>query len=217
MTFGQDRICKISEKSEKILKDSINRTFGINDSIKIICYLNRNLFQAVEFIDYNKNSYFHKELQKTVQNRYLLDSTYYNKQYSIQYDTAKNYKHSTIPDRLITKWLPIYKYNGKFYIYVDCYWQTIFEVTDTTIINYPMDGSVPNLITSYKHNGTIDIVNDIEFNLVDNINSIYLIKRNNECSYYIPINSMNNFNIIVQLCSGMMRNLIEFEETKCNF
>ena len=196
--------------------DSIKTELDFNDSIRL---LKKDYYDSTHlyvFIDYNKHSKFHSELISRFFDN--VDTSMYNQVLKERYNSIA-YKPS-IPQKLITKWIPLYKYKGEYYVTLDCYFQLAFEITDSTFVQYFMDGPSPYFIIGTEIKDKLikleTTKNDfIDFNLVNSDKQIYLVKLGNSCNYYIPINKLNDFNIIVQHCHDMQVDLIKFDEIKC--
>ena len=209
------KVCSFSEKMEQQIIDSIHKVYQIKDSLKILCQQTWSNSTTTEFVDYNKASIFHNKLKKKYNNS-SFDATLFNKQINNQKKSINTKQSIVIPQRLKKKWIPLYKYKNKFYVYSDCYFQLVIEITDSIYINYYMDGPDPSIISSYSYKNSTDVVNGIIFKLYDNEKSIYLVNDGSKCNYYCPIDSINDFDIIVQLCDGMSVNIIVFDESKCD-
>ncbi len=217
--------CKKSSKSfsgEMTLEDSIKKELAFDDSIKVLAtqYYADSL-HIYTFIDYNKRSKFHDELKKYRFSNYPdFDSAAFNKLYREQIATQSFYLKPEIPQVLKQRWIPIYKYKGEFYFFIDCEFQTFFELNDSLLFDHYMDGEYPQAIKSYSKNANYDQIEfyngeKVNFNLVDPKNSIYIVKRDNSCMYYTTIENVNNFAIINQHCHEEMESLIEFEKVNC--
>ncbi|MGZ5245395.1 MAG: hypothetical protein ACXWDO_06885 [Bacteroidia bacterium] len=201
------------------LEDSLKRKLNIiGDSIRLLKIQHlRDSFFVYEFINYNKNSKLHEKLKKF---RFVfdeIDTSYFNYEYQNQKKPVKIIK---IPKRLQKKWIPIYKYENEFYVFMDCDFQTGFELTDTAAIFFNMDGAFPRLYSGYKSSKGSDKIfttdNDtLSFTLLQEKDSIYKVKNYYKCVYYTSYENINKFPIIYMDCPSIWRNLIEFDKVNC--
>lgn len=195
-------------------KDSLKKVLNIEDSIRILKI--DTIQKSIAFIDYNRNSKFHSRLLQIRGNRMNRN---YNSAYKKQHDMLKLDENPKIPDYLINKWIKLYKYKGEFYVYLDCNFQMVYELSDTAFITYSMDGGYPSSIIKYEEkNATSKIItykNDtLDFIRTDK-NSIFKIKLKNDCAYFTPATMINSFDIIVHYCNDMSDDIVEFEKIEC--
>lgn len=209
--------CEGQKVNDKKLssEDSLKKIIGISDSIKIL--QKGETENSVVFLDFNKNSKFHSEIARLRFDH--LDTSYYNLKFHKQKQLTNNVIKYTIPNYLINKWVPLFKFEGNFCVYKECSFQLVFETTDSTLISYPMDGADPALIINFEHSEKIDRIitfgNDVyEFEQIDN-RGVYKIKHGNNCLYYTSIKTINNFNIIVYNCSDLSDDVLNFEKIDC--
>lgn len=194
--------------------DSLKKELEITDSIKILKVDNTQ--KSVAFIDFNKNSKFHTKL---LQNRgNLIDTNTYNQVY-IKQKNSITFKSPRIPKDLIKKWIQLFKYEGEFYVYEDCDFQIVYEITDSTFNSYSMDATWPSLITEFERQDKIAQLitykNDtITIEEIDN-KPTYRIKQKHECKYYTSSDKINNFFIIVHQCTDLTEDIISFDKTDC--
>lgn len=113
------------------------------------------IYHAI-FIDENKTSEFYKQIS---------DFTFYNhdkESFNSSLDYLKQ-KHIRLTRKVITqvpkKWIPLYQYKDKLYLYYPCdfYFHFKFSITDTALIDYTGEGPVANKIADFK------IINDTTF------------------------------------------------------
>jgi hypothetical protein len=200
------------------IADSIKKELQFRDSIYIIGKEYYNNTHSYEFIVFNKNSAFHEILNKRFSN-ISYDTVFFNQYYKNQRDTCKTIESISIPRKLISKWIPVYKYYGQFYVYNDCEFQTIYELTDSTFIIYYMDGALPQLIKSVNNNSqTLRLMTSnnktLEIELINPKRFLFKICYGGQqtCNYFTPINNINEFYIIEHHCHDESSNLVEFEK-----
>jgi len=199
------------------IADSIKKELKIEDSIYIIGKEYYDDTHSYEFIVFNKKSVFHEILYKRFNNRQF-DTVFFNNYYKSQHDTMASIEKFSLSRKMITKWVPVYKYFDEYYVYNDCEFQTIFELTDSTFNTYYMDGPLPNPIKSVINTNssqTIILANNVKirFELIDKKRLLYMICHSGrrDCSYFTPISNLNEFCIIEHHCHDMSSNLVEFE------
>jgi len=199
------------------IADSIKKELGIKDSIYIIGKEYFGDTHSYEFIVFNKKSVFYEILYKRFNNRQF-DTVFFNNYYHSQYDTMTSIEKFSLPRKMITKWVPVYKYFDELYVYNDCEFQTIFELTDSTFNTYNMDGPFPTPIKSVINTNssqTIILSNNVKirFELIDKKRLLYMICHSGrrDCSYFTSINNLNEFYLIEHHCHDESSNLVEFE------
>ena len=206
-------------KSKRIL-DSLKMKFAIKDSIKLL-YNDTSSFTI--FIDYNKNSEYHKE-QKRRYDHWYFDSTYYYDQILEQKKKIQTENKPYIPDSLRNRLIPIYSIDSEFYVYYDCDFQPIFEINDSTFNWYDMEPVKPYLFDSliYTNNGFEfkNVLNQrIYFEVISNTSKIYKLNIDERCYYVTPIENINKFPILVVFCSkeglSPIIDEVKFDEIKC--
>ena len=201
-------------KDLQSISDSLKTVLEISDSIKILKV--DTIQKSIAFIDYNKNSKFHKIL--LLQRGNNIYPEYYNEEFLKQKDQIKTEKPN-IPGEIVKKWIQLYKFDSQLYVYLDCEYQMVYQTTDSTFISYYMDGGMPDIIIDYKKlDKTHELVtfkgDTIKIEQVDN-GPIFQIKWKKECKLYTPSDQINNFSIIVHHCTHETDDLISFEEYKC--
>lgn len=123
-----------------------------NDSVKQdTTFLQRNhSYQAYHavYIDYNPNSPYYKLLS-----HFSFDTSLYEQMINITLKAKPSIavKKSSLP----SKWKTlngIFKKDSNFYLYAPSDWgnQSYMQITDSTIIQYEMDGVYPRLITDFN-------------------------------------------------------------------
>jgi hypothetical protein len=204
------------QTGDRKIIDSIKLELGFKDSIKLLKKNYRDGMHVYVFIDYNKNSIFHKEIAARYNNYF--DTLDYKSRYELLQNSG--FHKPRIPKKLKKKWVPLYKYKNEFFVVTDCYFQFGFEINDSTLIEYFMDGPNPNIITDiFQKNKIIKIKTTkngfIDFNIIDEDRQIYSVNFGDGCGYFIPIDRVNDFTIIVQHCHEMEFDLIEFDKVNC--
>ena len=209
----------ILDYSNKIA-DSIKQEVQCHDSIYIIAKEYYDHTHDYEFIVYNKKSAFHNQLYRRFSNR-SYDTIFFNKMYKDQIDTI-SFIPVTVPKKYITKWVPVYKYCGDFFVYNDCEFQVIYELTDSTFITYFMDDSThPKVLRSVeKGKDLLKLVTAnksiIRFELIDPKTQLYKIcfTSGKWCGYFTPLNSIFNFYIIEHHCHDESSNMVNFDKVE---
>lgn len=196
------------------ISDSLKTVLEISDSIKILKV--DTLQKSIAFIDFNKNSKFHKILLRQRGNNIYPE--YYNEEFLKQKNQVKT-ERPIMPKEIVKKWFQLYKFDSQLYVYLDCEYQMVYETTDSTFISYYMDGGMPDIIIDYnKLNRTHQLVtfngDTIRIEQVEN-GPIFQIKSLKECKLYTSSDQINNFNIIVHHCTDETDDIIYFEEYKC--
>jgi hypothetical protein len=204
-----------AQDKKKIQLDSLKKVLGIADSIQII-KTDPGKRTAV-FIDYNTKSKYHGRLVNKLFSAF--DQAYYKETYKNQLEANGKPKFSPLPVELKKKWIRLYKYKGGFYIYSDCGFQMVYETTDSTFVSYPPEGVEPAMITAFEKQNeinTIKTVNgNVTFSTVNAAKTIYLVKQGTDCSYYTPVDKINDFKIIVFQCTGANKDIISFDKVEC--
>jgi hypothetical protein len=69
-------------------------------------------------------------------------------------------KLNHIPKEISKKWVPIYLYKNEYYLYAPSDWgnHRKFVITDSTTIDYDMEGMEPSKIVSINHVSTYEIL-----------------------------------------------------------
>lgn len=189
------------------VEDSIRSHYKFDDSLKVIgtYYYSHGPgmnMHARTFIDYNKNSIFHKRIISNYGCN-CSEERLYNSMYN---ESIKKFADSISTDKkLISKikghWIPIRKYKSEFYFYyVSCEFNSKgFTISDSTLVRYYMDGPFPSLILNVKkENNDIAINTDRgQFKLYRLANSnIYVCVNGREKEYLIHEENLNEYPII---------------------
>lgn len=148
---------------EAILVDTVTKTlpattptvagikpkqFSISDTTFLLRELKGSVYHAV-FIEHNKNSEGRKRLTDfTVRTEYGLST-------SKQQHKATKVKKFDL-GALPREWLPLYQYRNKYYLYAPSDWgntgRRVF--TDSTLVQWYLDGPYPYLLTKFKKTKT---------------------------------------------------------------
>jgi len=154
------------------------------------------------------------------------------------YDNSLNdlkSNHISLTRKVITqvpkKWIPLYQYRNKFYVYYPCdfYFHFKVSITDTSFIDYTGEGPVANKIndfkkindTTFKFNLTgIEPNRNLIIHIIEKENDIAVFEENSQEKnkrYYLMISSDNvkNVPMIVNYCPT--RKEMEFEFDKPNY
>jgi hypothetical protein len=178
------------------------------------------------FVDENKTSKFYKQIS---------DFTFYNYDKD-NFNSSLKYlkeKHISLSRKVITqvpkKWIPLYQYKNKLYLYYPCdfYFHFIYNITDTAFIDYTGEGPVANKIIDFK------IINDttFQFQLTAVTNPtrsliIHVIDRNrgvavfeektqeNGKHFYLMVSAdkIKSFPVIVNYCPSQKQDEFQFDK-----
>ena len=191
-----------------------------NDTLFIIKDQKLGTKQSIYF-ENNKNSKFYEELKDYEFDDF--DQQTYNE--SLKNINQKLNKQKPVFSE--TKWLPLYSYKNKYYVYNPCDFYTEYKVSinDSTLIDWTGDGPIANLILSQKKLRD----NHYEFNLksyqsrkltikiIDKRRGIALFKNEykNEIPEYllmVATNKINEFPLIINNCETYKQNELKFDE-----
>jgi hypothetical protein len=217
-----------AQNNSSALEDSIRREIGFKDSIQVLATSYNGHSHVYEFIDFNRTSIFHDQLVKYRVPALKPGSTAY-KSYIETYKYLKlDSLRKTVKKQMVEKslrgtWVPVYKYDGRFYLFMDSEFQRSFRVNDSTIIFNEMDGPYPHLIagqgrdviTTLPFSGNELVPFVMVFSVADATLSVYQVSYGTNCSYYIRLNNIHNLPIIVQHSHGENESLVEFEKVDC--
>jgi hypothetical protein len=121
---------------------------GKADTTFLLRETNNGIYHAI-FIDESKTSKFYKQIS---------DFTFYNygsDNFKSSLDYLKE-QHISLTRKVIPqlpkKWIPLYQYKNKFYLYYPCdfYFHFKYNITDTAFIDYTGEGPVAYKILGFK-------------------------------------------------------------------
>ena len=121
----------------------------LDDSCEVIKTVidTTDMYEQLVYIDYKAHSVLKESLSNfkayDTNKTQLIDS--YNWILSKTKQATKSYKFN-----LQDKWIPLYKYNGKWILYNDIEFNKRYILTDTTLVTFDMDGLYSWPLTGYK-------------------------------------------------------------------
>jgi len=164
-------------------------------------------YEEKEYYIYSTDSTGEGELLNIENRFYVYDENFDLKEVSV------TLKKKNIPQNLSTKWVPLYLYNNKYYLYAPCEW-TIpkYNITDTLLMYYGwMDGlygfSYDTIIQKSNNHYSIQNIKgfhntEINIYIIDKAKGIAVFEFDNyKPSLYVDAEKIRNFPIIVCECT----------------
>lgn len=199
-------------------EDSIRKEYDLPDSITLIDKYYIDGESQYSFIIHNKGTIFHERLKDFFRDLNESGLETYKEMYK---SLQEEYRDSTLApldsyNDLVADWVPVYSYEGNFYVVKPCNFFMVRQLTDTTFLEHYMDGPVLRLILDVeqdKDEFRIELTgNSIKFKLVDPARSIYLFNDGSWGGYIIPLQRINELPIIVEGCSEDGVRMVKFDQ-----
>lgn len=142
------------------------------------------------------------------------DSTTYFQELNLIKNQSRLYQ---LPKSISKKWVSLYLYKNEYYLYAPSDWGNNykFEVTDTTTIDYYMEGPEPSKIVSIFQLSPAEVVinrknnwnkNSVKIKVIDPERGIAIItfgsstKKNTEKRLMVSVDKVFKFKTIVNYC-----------------
>lgn len=211
----------IARKVHTADEDSIRKDHGMEEDITLI---------AKRYIDGEAQYAF--LIHNSRADRYASFSSIFDfdktdeEQYRQIYTSQKAKADSVIDiqqefPHLVKKWVPVYLYNDAFHAFRTCGFPRRWALTDSTFINYYMDGPSVNLIKRIEqvdkryevflsgNNGKIILEQ------VDSVNNVYMLTASGRSNYFVtPLENITRFPLIVEHCTeDGVSPLVDFKNT----
>ena len=184
-----------------------------------------NPFRSKVFIDPNKNSKYYKQLSY-----FGYGDKYFSEMAKILEDSAGKKGQSNKLPYLPKKWLPLYLYKGKYYVYVPCDGIYIYKVmiTDKYVCETEVGGLYPRELnslkminqTSYMNSETNYLWNekDLRINIIDRQKGIAIFSATrieDSSTHYrlmVDANKIRLFPVIKNECPEGKEPEFDFDE-----
>jgi len=143
-----------------------------------------NFYEQIIYIDYKVNS----ELKERVADFRLTEDRL--REISLTYAEIETYykvKEPKVNHQLPNKWIKLNKYKGEWILYDDIEFNTRYILTDSSLVNFNMDGLCSNMIKDHKSKGK-----NFQFTLLDQ----NLDKPESISEYVLNIRIVDENNII---------------------
>ncbi len=195
------------------------------DTTFILREVNSKIYHAI-FIDNNKNSKYSKWISDFTFNSF--DSV----SYKGQIDLLKEYPHAGFKKvslkAITTKWIPLYLYKNRYYAYApsDRSYNKWIKITDSTFIEYDMEGPMPSKIRSFSNINqrhfalhVADVPQKqrkIDAYIIDPKNEIAVFEfseKNKKPLYRLMVSAknINRYPVIVNFCVDNRTSEMEFD------
>ena len=200
--------------SQKQLNDTIVLKRSVADPIR-----------SKVFIDPDKNSKYYKQLSY-----FGYDNNYFSEMVKILEDSAGRQGQVNKLPGLPKKWLPLYLYKGKYYVYAPCDGIYIYKImiTDEYVCETEVGGLYPREFNSLKMIDQTSYINsetnymwnekDLHINIIDNQKGIAIFSttRIEDSSIHyrlmVDANKIKLFPVIKNECLGGKEPEFDFEE-----
>ena len=178
----------------------LQKKYDFKSMVEIIEYHNNNDKESTcVFKILNTNTKLHKRLKSKYKATFKKSEIH-------KFNTL--YRNFFIPEHFLKIFVPIYKLQGKYYLYQPCDFQSPFMVTNTYYAPEYMDGVYAYPIVEYikLHINKISITTSVDvqeymLELIDGVNFIYRLQNNdNFVGYFTTLDNVANLQIIAEDC-----------------
>lgn len=194
---------------------------------------NSNGIYHVIFVDGNQASKFYKQIS---------DFTFYNYDKD-NFNSSLKYlkeRHITLTRKVITqvpkKWIPLYQYKNKFYLYIPCdaYFRFKYNITDTSFVDYTGEGPVAYKILDFKNindstfkfklTGMNKPKRSLTIHIIDRdkgvavFEEIAVFEGSQEKRFYLMVSAdkIKSFPIIINYCPSQKEDELQFDKPDYN-
>jgi|GEM_PF-573463 len=236
-TTGEDEVLEDTVTSRVPFTDrtgnpiEVCRDTLIHDTLFLVREKSGDYYSAV-FIDTNKSSQFYKEISS-----FGIGDEFDKERYDFSAERLRK-NNIALKRKIISglplKWVIFYQYKGKFYTYYPSDFMNHYKVniTDTTFIDYIVEGPVANKIIDFKKidnhtfrfrlTGMYEHNRELVIHIIDSKNGIAVFENkstnvvwgNEGKSTYLMIDAdkIKRFPIIVNYCETMKQHEFEFDK-----
>lgn len=214
--FAQTNSSDFSNLEKAKYESEIKLRIGIQDTIDILKVEYFEYDSGYLFLVNNKNSRYNYSLGVGIESQPL---DIYNSSYEhwINKIRSKSIDNTLLED-FVGDWIPIYKRKGQFAFYYT-YCNHSFEgytISDSTIVNYYMDGPGPDVIDSVFQQQNSIVISTInggnyEFLETDSDKRVFILSNGRSKRYLTKEINKTSFPVIVELCHELGIKLTDFE------
>ncbi|MDR1055538.1 MAG: hypothetical protein LBL90_06900 [Prevotellaceae bacterium] len=191
----------------------LQKKYNFKNPVEILQHISSDDDEVYVFRIDAKDTKLHKYLKNIYKNRFGKKKTNI---FSSQYEKF------FIPEHFLHIFVPVFKYQGNYYLYQPCDFLFSFKLTDSYFAPAYMDGAYAYPIVAFikDHVNSINVATGVQrgeysIDLFDGIGKIYRLKIDGKfAGYFTPLDNLGELGIIAEDCynqGAIFRNNFEWE------
>ena len=204
----ENRNFKMNETEWDKYESEIKQIAGITDPIEILKVKYFEFDSAYIFIDQNLKSKYNTGLGVDFQSYSVEQKELYESSYNHWFDKLSGKPmNNNLLEGLRGDWIPIDKYRGKYFLYVSFCDHMLegYTISDTTVINYYMDGPSPDVIDNVIKDENAIVINTVNgakyrFQQTRLDDKVFIMQNGRSKMRLVKETNRTAFPCIVKLC-----------------
>lgn len=204
-----------------------------HDTIFIERRTTEDYYHAI-YIEQNRNSAYHQRLVDFELNEYNVQNYGFGVEYFTE-ELNQSFEKQKLP-LIPTCWVPLYVYQDSFYLYAPSDWGNTGRImfNDSAYVYWNMDGPNPIPLRSLRQINATEFVfttaphsdqgkaEETRIYIVNEKNNMAIFENQNSQGrkyqrLYIPIESVSEFNMIVNYCNNQKQYEYQFERIDLDY